>query len=78
MRSRRFGNVIPRIIGRRSVLFGVRVWGFLMMNTDQYIEKLIAAWPVFSDQQRTQLAELLKPVRVNSRGFEDTSAAGSA
>jgi hypothetical protein len=32
--------------------------------TQQYIEKVLADWPPLSDQQRTALAELLKPVRV--------------
>ncbi len=32
--------------------------------TQQYIEKMLADWPPLTDQQRTTLAELLKPVRV--------------
>lgn len=28
-----------------------------------YIEKTLAAWPPLTDEQRTRLAELLKPVR---------------
>ncbi len=30
----------------------------------EYIEKVLADWPPLTDQQRTALAELLKPVRV--------------
>ncbi len=33
-------------------------------RTQQYIEKVLADWPPLTDQQRTTLAELLKPVRV--------------
>jgi hypothetical protein len=33
-------------------------------RTAEYIEKVLADWPPLTDQQRTALAELLKPVRV--------------
>jgi hypothetical protein len=33
-------------------------------RTAEYIEKILADWPPLSDQQRTSLAELLKPVRI--------------
>ncbi len=33
-------------------------------RTAEYIEKVLADWPPLTDQQRTTLAELLKPVRV--------------
>ena len=33
-------------------------------RTQQYIEKVLADWPPLTDQQRTTLAEILKPVRV--------------
>lgn len=33
-------------------------------RTAEYIEKVIAAWPPLTDEQRTKLAELLKPVRI--------------
>ena len=33
-------------------------------RTAEYIEKVLATWPPLTDQQRTALAELLKPVRV--------------
>jgi hypothetical protein len=33
-------------------------------RTQQYIEKVLADWPPLTDQQRTALAEILKPVRV--------------
>jgi hypothetical protein len=33
-------------------------------RTQQYIEKILDAWPPLTDQQRTALAELLKPVQV--------------
>ena len=33
-------------------------------RTQEYIEKVLAGWPPLTDQQRTTLSELLKPVRV--------------
>ncbi len=33
-------------------------------RTAEYIEKVLADFPPLTDQQRTTLAELLKPVRV--------------
>ncbi len=33
-------------------------------RTAEYIEKVLADWPPLTDQQRTTLAEILKPVRV--------------
>jgi hypothetical protein len=33
-------------------------------TAQEYIEKVLADWPPLTDQQRTTLAELLKPVRV--------------
>ncbi len=33
-------------------------------RTALYIEKVLADWPPLTDQQRTSLAELLKPVRI--------------
>jgi hypothetical protein len=35
-------------------------------RTQQYIEKVLADWPPLTDHQRTALAELLKPVRINA------------
>jgi len=35
-------------------------------NTDDYIQRVVAAWPPLTDRQRTALAELLKPVRVTT------------
>ena len=32
-------------------------------RTAEYIQKVVDAWPPLTDQQRTVLAELLKPVR---------------
>lgn len=37
-------------------------------RTAEYIEKILADWPPLTDQQRTRLAELLKPVRVGGAG----------
>ena len=33
-------------------------------RTQQYIQKVLDGWPPLTDQQRTTLAEILKPVRV--------------
>ena len=38
-------------------------------RTAEYIEKILDAWPPLTDEQRTKLAELLKPVRVNTAGL---------
>jgi hypothetical protein len=35
-------------------------------RTAEYIEKILAAWPPLTDEQRTKLAELLKPVRISA------------
>ena len=34
-------------------------------RTQEYIKKVLADWPPLTDQQRTTLAELLKPVRIS-------------
>lgn len=33
-------------------------------RTAEFIKKQLAVWPPLTDQQRTQLAELLKPVQI--------------
>lgn len=33
-------------------------------DLDEYARRIIADWPPLTDEQRTRLAELLKPVRV--------------
>jgi hypothetical protein len=37
-------------------------------RTAEYIDKILADWPPLTDEQRTKLAELLKPVRVSAGG----------
>ena len=46
-----------------------------MLTADEYIAKIVAAAPPLTDQQRTALAELLKPVRLTAR---DLGAGGDA
>ena len=36
------------------------------MTADEYIAKIVAAAPPLTDQQRTALAELLRPVRISA------------
>ena len=41
-----------------------------------YIENVIAAWPPLTNEQRTKLAELLKPVRVSAAELQADGSAG--
>jgi hypothetical protein len=50
----------PKLIGARQALKDAREKAEL----DAYIEKLVDAAPPLTAEQRTKLAELLKPVRV--------------
>lgn len=34
------------------------------MDIQEYIDEIVEAWPPFTDQQRTALSELLKPVKL--------------
>ena len=34
-------------------------------RASEYISEIVDAWPPLTDEQRTKLAELLKPVRMN-------------
>jgi len=38
----------------------------MTMTVDEYVERIVAAAPPLTDQQRTALAELLRPVRMTS------------
>jgi len=43
-------------------------------RTAEYIQKVVDAWPPLTDQQRTALAELLKPVRVTTSDLPEGEA----
>ena len=42
-------------------------------NIADYLEKVLAAAPPLTDEQRSRLAELLKPVRVRCGGDSDAA-----
>lgn len=43
-------------------------------NDDTYVAKVLANAPPLTDEQRTRLAELLRPVRVANRGDREASS----
>ena len=43
-------------------------------RASEYIREIVDAWPPLTDEQRTKLAELLKPVRVNAAGCQGGGA----
>jgi hypothetical protein len=43
------------------------------LRLEEYIARTLAAAPPLSDEQRTKLAELLKPVRVGARNGGDAA-----
>lgn len=44
-------------------------------TVDEYVDRMVAAAPPLTDQQRNQLAELLRPVRRTGQTRTDVAAA---